>query len=541
MGSWDHETDVVVLGTGGAGLAAALAAAVNGAAVEVYEKAATVGGTTAVSGGIVWVPAHDRNPAGPLPVEDALAYLQAQSLGVMDDDLVETFVRTGPVMLEFVEAHSDLRFAVAEGFPDYKPELPGGRPGGGRSLSAAPFDLKKLGAWHDRITSFPPDFSNVGIDAETRARIFAAAPDDIDPDAELCVAGTALIAGLLKGLLDAGVAPHTDARARELVAEDGRIVGVRIDVDGKPIRVRAHRAVVLGTGGFEWDAGLVEAFLRGPMRGAVSPPNNTGDGLRMAMAHGADLANMGEAWWVPIVQIPGDTIDGHPRSRSVRLERTRPRSIIVNRAGRRFLNEAGEYNSMAGAFQYLDPKLGYVNDPAWIVFDSLHLKHYGFLGVDPDGPVPDWFCASADLEELGEKTGIDAAGLARTLESWNSHVAEERDPDFGRGASAYDGYWGDPHAASPALQTLGPIDTAPYYAVPVSIGAMGTKGGPRTDRDGRVLHVSGTPIPGLYAAGNAMAGATGKAYGGAGGTLGPAMVFGVRAGHAAATGRSLPF
>lgn len=536
MSEWNHETDVVVLGSGAAGLTAALAAVANGAAVEVYEKAATVGGTTAVSGGIVWIPAHDRCPDGDLSVDDALAYLRAQSLGVMDDDLVDTFVRTGPAMLDFVEAHSDLRFSVAEGFPDYKPELPGGRPGGGRSLSAAPFDLARLGPWSDRITSFPADFSNVGIDAETRARIHATGTD---PDADLCVAGTALVAGLLKGLLDAGVEPKTNARAHQLIAEDGRIAGVRINRDGNDIRVRSRRAVILGTGGFEWDTTLVEAFLRGPMRGAVSPPNNTGDGLRMAMAHGAALANMGEAWWVPIVQIPGDTIDGHPRSRSVRLERTRPRSIIVNRAGKRFVNEAGEYNSMAGPFQYLDPKGGYVNDPAWIVFDSLHLKRYGFLGVEPDGPVPDWFAQSADLTELGTKTGIDADGLARTLADWNRHVADERDPDFGRGASAYDGYWGDDKAATAAGKTLGPIDTAPYYAVGVSIGAMGTKGGPRTDRDGRVLHVSGEPIPGLYAAGNAMAGATGKAYGGAGGTLGPAMVFGVRAGHAAATGSPL--
>ncbi|WP_269893569.1 FAD-dependent oxidoreductase [Mycobacterium hippophais] len=536
MTEWNHATDVVVLGSGGAGLTAALTAAADGAAVEVYEKAATVGGTTAVSGGIVWIPAHDRAPDGELTAEDALSYLRAQSLGYMDDDLVETFVRTGPALLDFVETHSDLRFVVAEGFPDYKPELPGGRPAGGRSLNATPFDLAKLGDWHDRITSFPADFSNVGIDAETRARIHATADESLT---EPCVAGTALIAGLLKGLLDAGVTPTTQARAVELIAEDGRIAGVRIDHGGTQIQVRARRGVVLASGGFEWDPALVDAFLRGPMRGPVSPPNNTGDGLRMAMAHGADLANMGEAWWVPIVQIPGDTIDGHPRSRSVRLERTRPRSIIVNRAGQRFVNEAGEYNSMAGPFQYLDPKGGYVNDPAWIVFDSLHLKKYGFLGVEPDGPAPEWFSKSADLAELQEKTGIAAEGLARTLEAWNRNVADEVDPDFGRGSSVYDGYWGDQSAGSPALQTLGPIDTAPFYAVPVSIGAMGTKGGPRTDRDGRVLHVSGTPIAGLFAAGNAMAGATGKAYGGAGGTLGPAMVFGLRAGHAAATGESL--
>ncbi len=532
MTDWDNDVDVVVLGSGGAGLTAALTAATNGASVEVYEKAATVGGTTAVSGGIVWIPAHRRSSDGELPVEDAMDYLRAQSLGFMDDDLMETFVRTGAEMLDFVEAHSDLRFEIAEGFPDYKPELPGGRPAGGRSLNAKPFDLSLLGEWRDQITSFPADFSNVGIDAETRARIHASVDNE---SGDYCVAGTALIAGLLKGLLDVGVTPRTNARAVELIGDPHGITGVRIVHEDKDFRVRAKRGVVLATGGFEWDAKLVEAYLRGPMRGAVSPPNNTGDGLRMAMAHGADLANMGEAWWVPIVQLPGDTFEGHPRSRSVRLERTRPRSIIVNRAGKRFLNEAGEYNSMAGPFQYLDPRDGYANDPAWIVFDSLHLKRYGFLGVPPGEPAPEWFSPSADLAELSAKTGIDADGLARTLAAWNDNVAHEADPDFGRGASAYDGYWGDDKATTTAGKTLGPVDTAPYYAVPISIGAMGTKGGPRTDRDGRVLHVNGSPIPGLYAAGNAMAGATGKAYGGAGGTLGPAMVFGYRAGLAAAT------
>ncbi|MFZ0832235.1 MAG: FAD-dependent oxidoreductase [Mycobacterium sp.] len=536
MTDWDNEVDVVVLGSGGAGLTAALTAAVEGASVEVYEKAPTIGGTTAVSGGIVWIPAHNRMPDRELSVEDAMSYLRAQSLGFMDDDLVETFVRTGPVMLDFLEAQTDLRFEIAAGFPDYKPELPGGQPSGGRSLNAGPYDLSALGEWSDRITSFPPDFSNVGIDAETRARIHAVAEGQ---DADVCVAGTALIAGLTKGLLDRGVVPHTNARAIDLIADALGVTGVRIELSDKTIQVHAHRGVILACGGFEWDSSLVGAFLRGPMHGAVSPPVNTGDGLRMAMAHGADLANMGEAWWVPIVQIPGDTIDGKPRSRSVRLERTRPRSIILNRAGRRFVNEAGEYNSMAGAFHYLDPRAGYVNDPAWIVFDSLHLKRYGFLGVEPEGPVPDWFCPSADLTELGDKTGIDPDGLAHTIDEWNRNVADGADPDFGRGSSAYDGYWGDERASTPAGKTLGPIDTAPYYAVPVSVGAMGTKGGPRTDRDGRVLHVRGVAISGLYAVGNAMAGVTGKAYGGAGGTLGPALVFGLRAGHAAATGRSL--
>src|SRR5271169_4119321 len=225
--SWDHEVDVVVLGSGGAGLTAALTAA---ASVEVFEKAATVGGTTAVSGGIVWIPAHQRSPEGELTVADALRYLRAQSLGSMDDALVETFVRTGPAMLDFVEAHSGLRFEIAEGFPDYQPELPGGQPTGGRSLSAAPFDLSELGEWSSRITSFPADWSNVGFDAETRARLHAAVDEQTS---DLCVAGTALIAGLLEGLLDAGVMPQTNARAEELTAEAGEIVGVRIATGGR--------------------------------------------------------------------------------------------------------------------------------------------------------------------------------------------------------------------------------------------------------------------------------------------------------------------
>lgn len=532
---WDQEYDVVVLGSGAAGLTAALTAAATGATVQVYEKAATVGGTTAVSGGIAWIPAHNRCPDRDLTVEDALRYLRAQSFGSMDDALVDTFVRTGPSMLDFVEDHSGLRFEVATGFPDYQPELPGGQPTGGRSLGAAPFDLGQLGDWATRITAFPADWSNVGFDAETRARLHA----EVERAGDLCVAGTALIAGLLKGLLDLGVAPCTHSRATELIGDSEGVAGVQIAGPEASMNVRARRGVILGTGGFEWDPVLVQAFLRGPMHGAVSPPNNTGDGLRMAMALGADLANMGEAWWVPIVRIPNDTIEGRQRSRSVRLERTRPRSIIVNQAGRRFVNEACDYNSMAGAFHYLDPRGGYVNDRGWMVFDAIHLRNYGFLGIAPGEPVPDWFCESATLAELAAKTGIDAAGLSRTVEQWNRNVAAGADPDFGRGSSAYDGYWGDDRATTLAGKTLGPIDTAPYYAVPVHIGAMGTKGGPRTDRDGRVLHVNGQPIAGLFAAGNAMAGATGRAYGGAGGTIGPAMVFGYRAGYAAATGESV--
>jgi 3-oxosteroid 1-dehydrogenase len=532
---WDESADVVVLGTGAAGLTAALTAAALGTSVRLYEKSGFVGGTTAVSGGIAWVPAHDRLPEASLSVRDALDYLRAESLGAMEEGTVETFVRTAPLMLDFVEANSDVKFEVALGFPDYKPELPGGKPEGGRSLGPAPYDLGRLGEWADRITRFPEDFSNVGFDAETRARLHALV--DMSTG-EICVAGTALVAGLLKGLLDRDAVPQTGHRALEFVTGPDGVEGVVVGSNAGSKRVEARKGVVIATGGFEWDAGLVGDFLRGPMRGPVSPPNNTGDGLRMAMALGAALGNMGEAWWVPVIQIPGDAIDGHPRSRSVRLERTRPRCIMVNRAGRRFVNEACDYNSMAGTFHYLDPRHGYANDPAWMVFDAEHLRRFGFLSVAPGGQAPNWFATGDTLEELAAVTDIDPHGLADTVAVWNRNVANGSDPAFGRGDSAYDGWWGDQTAKTPARRTLGEIDSAPYYAVPMTVGAMGTKGGPRTDRDGRVLHVSGSVIPGLYAAGNAMAGFTGKAYGGAGGTIGPAMTMGFRAGYNAATGKS---
>ena len=443
--SWDRETDVVVLGSGAAGLTAALTAAVNGASVEVYEKAATVGGTSAVSGGIVWIPAHRRMPEEELTAADAMSYLRAQSLGSMDEDLVETFVRTGAVMLDFVEAHSDIQFEIADGFPDYKPELPGGRPGGGRSLAAVPYDLARLGEWADRITSFPADFSNVGIDAETRARIHASVDD---PSGQICVAGTALIGGLLKGLLDAGVVlrhkfPCNGAhrRFRRNRRRENRM-------RRRNRLVRARRGVVLGTGGFEWDESLVDAFLRGPMHGAVSLPTTpaTGCGWRWPTVR----------TWPTWAKRGGCRSSGFRATPSTvsRAAEACGWSAPARGASSSIVPASGSSTRRANTtrWQALSTisirAAGYVNDPAWIVFDSLHLKRYGFLGVAPGDPVPEWFCRSADFAELGAKTGIDPDGLARTVAAWNRNVANDIDPEFGRGSSAYDGYWGDERAAT---------------------------------------------------------------------------------------------
>ena len=264
------------------------------------------------------------------------------------------------------------------------------------------------------------------------------------------------------------------------------VTGVVIErADGTRTDVQARAGVVDHHGGFEWDPKLVKAFLRGPMDGPVSPPNNTGDGLRMAMRVGAELGNMGQAWWVPVVQIPGDTFGGKQRSRSVRLERTRPRSIMVNRYGKRFANEAADYNSLGGPLHHFDAnRFEYPNLPAWIVVDRTHLETYGFLGIGAEDEVPEWFNESPDLASLASRIGIDGGGLADTVARWNQHVAALNDPDFQRGQSAYDGCWGDGSKPTLAEKTLGPIEDGPFYAVRITAGAMGTKGGPR-DRSRR--------------------------------------------------------
>lgn len=263
-------------------------------------------------------------------------------------------------------------------------------------------------------------------------------------------------------------------------------------------------------------------------------PTNTGDGLRMAMKVGARLGNMREAWWVPVCVLPGQENYGEQAVYLVLRERTVPGSIMVNRKGVRFTNEAANYNALGGSFHQLDPaSFDYVNQPCWLVYDAGHVAEYGGFQLPP-GQAPEWAHRADSIPELAGKIGVDPDALTATVARWNDLVAQGRDADFGRGDSAYDGFVGDKRAYPGAASTLGPVDTAPFYAVELHISTLGTKGGPRTDIDGAVIDVDGNTIPGLYAAGNAMAGPTGMVYGGAGGTLGPALVFGYRAGRRAA-------
>jgi succinate dehydrogenase/fumarate reductase flavoprotein subunit len=538
------EVDVIVLGSGAAGLVAALAASDAGATVALFERAGLLGGATAISGGVCWVPMnHHMDEAGIADSrEEALRYLDSLSLGQMDPELARAFVDGARGTVEWLEQVTDLQFTAILGYPDYHPEHPGGRPEGGRSLDPGLFSYHRLGPWASlvaasrrsvrlRITDTTIGGGTGFLDDETLAH---------REEHDLRGCGAALVGPLLAALLAAGVEPVLKARANELVIENGRVCGVRIahetaDQPDAVQLVRARRGVIIATGGFEWNPDLVTAFLRGPMTAPASVPSNEGDGLVMAMRAGASLANMPQAWWAPTVRVPGDEAFGRPRATLLNRERTLPGSIMVNQAGLRFANEAANYNALGGAFHHLDPAdFGYSNLPCWLVFDGRNARTFGSFGTPAGAPIAPWIARADTLADLAGELGIDATNLTETVNRWNAFVDAGDDADFGRGRSAYDRWSGDGRHRGELASTLGRIDEAPFFAVEVHAGTLGTSGGPRTDAHGRVLDTSGTPIPGLFAAGNAAAAPTALAYGGAGGTLGPIIVFGRAAGLAAA-------
>ncbi len=301
-------------------------------------------------------------------------------------------------------------------------------------------------------------------------------------------------------------------------------------------RSAPRKGVVLASGGFEWNEELRRAFLRGPMTHPVSIETSTGDGLLMAMRAGAMITNMREAWWIPVGAVP---VESNPMGRVlVNGQRTLPHSIMVNRRGRRFTNEAANYNAFGAAFHVEDvSRFEYANLPCWLVFDQTYVDTYGFrvsAGTGGD-VVPAWIPRGETPAALAEELGIDGAELEQTIQRWNDNCAEGSDPDFGRGDSAFDCWWGDPYRKGRRDATLGPLDARPVLRLRDPQRRARHEGRPRVDPEARVLDLDGEPIPGLYAAGNVMGSPFGMTYGGPGGTLGPAMVFGFLAGrHAAA-------
>lgn len=540
-GNWTEQVDVVVLGTGAAGLVAALRAHAEGASVVILEKSDRVGGTTAVSGGVVWIPNNPKMAAAGVPDSraEALTYLTRIADGRSEADLVERFLDVGPDLITWLEANTPLRFSALSRYPDYHPEFPGGKPGG-RSMETGLFDTKLLGEWAPRLRR-SPIFGGTPMTVE-EATTWGVFSNPLGlPYRELgkrykegmvCYGGS-LIGGLLRACLDRKILPQLKVAARELVTEEDRVIGVVAETDGKERRIRARKGVILATGGFEWSADLNRRFLGGILTHPNSPPTNTGDGLTMAMAVGAGLGNMNEAWWCPSVVVPGEDYDGRQLNRGDFAIRSLPHSILVNRRGQRFVNEAHNYNDMMKPFFHFDP-VAYErpNLPAWLVLDHQFLEKYILVTSVPGMEPPEWITRSDTLDGLAAKIGVDVAGLRATVERFNQYAESGVDADFRRGESTYDHFYGDPKQRP--NPNLGALVKAPFYALPVFPGAIGTKGGARTDVHARVQHVSGAPIRGLYAAGNVMAGVTGAGYPGAGATIAMAMVWGSIAGQHAA-------
>ncbi|MER5448081.1 3-oxosteroid 1-dehydrogenase [Streptomyces sp. NPDC002766] len=533
--------DVVVIGSGAAGMTAALTAAKRGLTTVVLEKAATFGGSAARSGAGVWIPNNPVILAAGVPdtPAKAAAYLAAVVGSDVPAARQSAFLAHGPDMISFVMANSPLRFRWMEGYSDYYPELPGGLPNG-RSIEPDQLDGNVLGAELARLNPpymqvptgmvvFSADYKwlalaavsvrGAAVAAECLARGTKAAALGQKP----LTMGQSLAAGLRKGLMDAGVPVWLGTPLTDLYVEGGAVTGAVVTRGGGPGLVRARRAVVVGSGGFEHNAAMRSQYQQQPIGTdwTVGAKENTGDGIRAGQRAGAALGLMDDAWWGPAIPLPDQPY-------FCLAERTLPGGLLVNAAGARFVNEAGPYSDVVHTMYRLDPTAPDI--PAWLIVDQNYRNRYLFKDVAPTFTFPDsWYSSGAvrkawTLDALATAVGVPAAALRATVDRFNSQALKGSDPDFHRGDSAYDHYYTDPSVLPNSC--LAPLWLPPYYAFRIVPGDLGTKGGMVTDARARVLRADGSVIPGLYAAGNASAAVMGHSYAGAGSTIGPAMTFG---------------
>lgn len=517
--------DVLVLGSGAAGLVAALRAADAGASVCIAEKADRLGGTTCAGGGVIWAPATALAAQGGFAdsAQSGRDYLTAASGHVMDADDVDWYVRTAADAIEYLITRTRVRL-TALARPDYRAEWPGAADGG-RSLDNLAFDPAAFDGLAEALR--PSSYFPLLTMAER---------DDLNgaaPDATLLAErrargvrtmGGALVGALVASALDRGIDVVRGVRATGL--ERGGD-SWRVSFDGRTVTARA---VVIATGGFEWNPALRAAFLSFPVT-PISAPSNEGDGLELGLQAGASVADMTAIWGVPVLTPPTQTYDGLPSGRMGNVEMTLPGSIVVNAAGERFVNESLAYHDTCRMFGDTDPTTGRQrNSPAWLVFDAEFAARYPVAG-SPAGAAPEWAETADTLEGLADAVGIDPAGLAATVARFNADAVEGHDSLFGRGSSPQDRFLGDAsHTPNPCLA---PLLAPPFSAVPIHPGVLGTSGGLRTDHDGRVLDWTGAPIDALFAAGNAAAGVFRNTYPGGGATLGSAVARAYAAGAAA--------
>jgi succinate dehydrogenase/fumarate reductase flavoprotein subunit len=546
--SWDHVVDVVIVGSGAGAMAAAITAARSGSEVEVIEKAELLGGTSAWSGGMPWMPRnhHMAEVSVDDSREDALTYLESLSADrYQDQELIERYVDQAGEAMKFLEDNSALEMVVAGSYSDYYADRPGGKPRG-RSLEPKPLDARtSLGDWEKKVRDSPhiPPLTQDEMAVEGSRRNLPLQDGEVPQDVVALITertakgirclGAALISGLLRGALNAGVTFRTSTPADRLVLQNGQVVGVVAHHDGDELRIGARRGVVLASGGFEWNEEFVKTFLGVPDLFPLSPPTNVGDGLRMGMEAGAALGNMSNGIAFPSIYDGRAMLEGKPHG-SLAGPRNDPGVIIVNRHGKRFANEGICYMDLAKLHKVYDEKTAtYPNTgPVWQIFDQTVRDRTIALDFMPNQPTPDWVHEAATIAELAEKIGVDPGVLTDQVERWNSYVDAGEDPDFHRGTIWWEGF--QIEGPSPE-KNMRRIETGPFYAMALYNGILGTVGGLRIDTDARVQGLRGGPIEGLYAVGNVASGIFGQTYPGGGGTLGPGLTFGYLAGqHVAA-------
>ncbi|KYG92128.1 hypothetical protein A0U40_04080 [[Bacillus] sp. KCTC 13219] len=533
--NWDKEVDVIVLGTGGAALTAAIAAAENDADVLVLEKTHQIGGTTAFSGGIPWIPLnHYMMEQG---FEDnreaAIQYIKRLALGRADEKMIETFVDKGHEIIRFLHDHTPVKFKTPEKYPEYYAHMDEALKKGTRSLDPVPFNMNEIGEWGNLLRQnpiFPPlTLEEGGAIGGIDFQVVAERMQN-----NVVTMGRALIASLFKACLDRGVETLIETAGKDLIiGENEEIIGLKAETkDGQTLYFRARKGVILASGGFEWNKQLVKAFLKAEFTHPVTPPGNEGDALMMAMKAGAALENMSEAWWYPAMVDPTFEYEDNVMAQ-LGGGRMGPNSIVVNKYGRRFVHEGTTYNDMPRAFFNYDPvKVDFPNKgPNWMIFDQQLKDRELIITMTPGDPAPEWVDQADSLRELAIKIGVDPDGLEDEVRKWNEYCEQQEDKDFHRGTIQFEAL--TTGGGSPA-NNLGKIEKGPFYALPIYLGALGTNGGPKINEDGQVVNFQGEPIKGLYAAGNASGNPLGPIYPSAGGTIGPAMVFGFLAGQHAA-------
>ncbi|MFJ3696763.1 FAD-dependent oxidoreductase [Streptomyces sp. NPDC090052] len=540
---WDHSYDVVVVGSGAAGFAAAITARLRGLTALVIEKTELYGGSTALSGGAIWVPGNfhlDAAGLGDTPAK-ARAYLDATVGDRVPAERKDAYLEHGPRMVREFHDRTTVRFAYTPGYSDYFPEALGGYPQG-RSIEPLVFDFKKLPP--DRratmrpaglptygltITSYDFRFLNMVARTwegrKTSVKVGLQAVGALARGAKPIALGQALIARMRQSLDALGGVLWLSTPFTGLVEEDGRITGVRAERNGTPVTIRAHGGVVLASGGFSHDQQLREKYLPAPTSTAWTSASDgqTGDALRLGVEAGAATDLLDKVWGAPSVVPPG------PDEKPFFLvaDRGIPGMVIVNGAGERYANEAAPYHQFVDEMYAKDrPDASTV--PSWLIMDGRAKARYIFMGLFPGQPFPKKWLASGfvkkarTLPELAARIGAAPEQLGATIDRFNGFARAGRDEDFQRGESVYDRYYGDPTLLNP---NLAPLEKAPYYAIPVHPGDIGTKGGLVADGSARVLREDGTAIKGLYASGNVSAAVMGETYPGPGATIGPAMAF----------------